>query len=221
MNGQARDLAVVCDFDGTIAAEDVCLRLLAEFAVGDWQQLDADYEAGKIDLAACLAGQVAMFTAPRETLAAFARQHARLRPGFAEFVAFCHHSGVELAVLSAGLDFYIDAILEREGLRDLDVTCIGTSEVAGKVSLVLPLAGRSLPANLADFKVAAVLDRREAGKRVIYVGDGSTDFAAARQAHHIFARDKLLAFCEREGIPCTPFADFADVRRELAGMLAE
>ncbi len=219
MKAPGVDWAVICDFDGTITAEDVCVRLLAEFAVGDWRQLDADYEAGKIDLEACLVGQVGMFAAPRETLAAYARRHTRLRPGFRQFVTFCRRAGVELAVVSAGLDFYITAILEREGLCDLDVTCIGTAEVDGKVSVVLPLAGQAVDGALADFKVAAVLARRQAGKRVVYIGDGSTDFAAARQAHHVFARDKLLAFCRREGIPCSPFVDFAEVRRRLAALL--
>ena len=210
---------MLCDFDGTITEEDVCLRLLAEFAEGDWQQLETDYANGRIGLEECLAAEVAMFKAPREVMADFARQHARLRRGFADFVAYCRGREVALAVVSAGLDFYVDAILAREGLNDLDVTCIGTTVNGGRIVLSLPLGGRATREGYADFKVAMVRERQAQGKRVVFVGDGSTDFAAARRADRVFARDKLLAYCRREGIACTPFEDFRDLRLELERLL--
>lgn len=214
----APDLAVVCDFDGTIAEQDVCLSLLETFAGDGWRQLEADYEQGRIDLPTCLVGQVATFAAPLDTLVAWARQNARLRAGFPEFVAFCRQQSLPLLVVSAGLDFYIQAILEREGLQDLDVTCIATEAPAGRVQVRLPLAGYADLGSLSDFKEVVVHQQQQQGRRVVFVGDGSTDFNAARSADLVFARDKLLAHCRREGIPCTPFDTFADVQAPLAAL---
>ncbi|MHB1415610.1 MAG: HAD-IB family phosphatase [Chloroflexota bacterium] len=211
---------VVSDFDGTITEEDVCLALLDLYADDGWQQLEADFEAGRVTLEACLIGQVATFREPRSKLVDYALEQGRLRQGFGEFVAFCRERGIPFMVASAGLDFYIEAILAREGLGDLDVTCITTSPLEHHVVLNLPLAGFKDLRNLGDFKELIVREQQARGKRAVFVGDGSTDFAAARAADVVFARAKLLAYCRREGIDCTPFATFDEVRLALDALIA-
>lgn len=213
-------LVVVCDFDGTVTEEDVCLQLLDRFAGDGWRRLEDEYESGRIDLQTCLVGQVGLFGVSRGEMVAWARQHARLRPGFAEFVAYCRRRGVPFFLVSAGLDFYIEAILEREGIEGLDITCIATETLGERVRVVLPLAGYAELANLSDFKEVIVREHKARGKRVVYIGDGSTDFRAARHADHVFARDKLLAYCERHALACLAYETFADVQRGLEELLA-
>jgi 2-hydroxy-3-keto-5-methylthiopentenyl-1-phosphate phosphatase len=213
--------SLLSDFDGTITERDMCLALLEEYAEGDWQALDLAYDEGRISLEECLVGQVGMFASPREDLAAYARRKARVRPGFADLVVFCQQRGVGFGIVSAGLDFYIDTILEREGLAGLDAVYIRTASQAGRMSVVLPLAGYPVQEGIRDFKEAVVRQRQAEGLRVAFVGDGSTDFAAARQADHVFARARLLAMCQNEGIPHTPFEDFHEVKKGLSRLLSE
>ncbi|MHB1134344.1 MAG: HAD-IB family phosphatase [Chloroflexota bacterium] len=214
------DLAVLCDFDGTITEEDVCLALLDEFGGHGWRELEEQYEQGQIDLQTCLVGQVALLGATRADMAAWARQHARLRAGFGAFVAYCRQQGLPLRILSAGLDFYIEEILAREGLAGLEVTCIGTEVTPSGVAVRLPLAGYADLRSLADFKSLLVQEEQARGRRVVFVGDGSTDFQAARLADYVFARAKLAEYCRRTGIPYAPFATFAEVQAGVEDLLA-
>ena len=45
----------------------------------------------------------------------------------------------------------------------------------------------------------------------IVIGDSVTDFAAAKQANLVIARDRLLEKCKIEGIPHEGFQDFFHV----------
>ena len=213
------NLVVMCDFDGTITEDDVCLALLKHFAGDGWQRLEDEYEAGRISLETCLVGQVDMLGAPRAEMAVWACRHARLRPGFGDFVAFCQRQEVPFLIVSAGLDFYIDAILRREGLAGIHVTCIATDLAGDRVKVRLPLAGYADLAGLADFKEVIVREQQARGRGVVYVGDGSTDFLAASQADHVFARAKLLAYCQRHALTCRPYETFADIQRGLEELL--
>jgi len=76
---------VLCDFDGTVAVEDVTDSLLDRFASPEWQVLERDWRAGKIGSAECMAGQVALLDASREEIDG---QLALMRidPAFPQFV---------------------------------------------------------------------------------------------------------------------------------------
>ncbi len=63
----------------------------------------------------------------RETLTEFARKHSALRPGFREFLKYCDQKHLEFVVVSNGLDFYIESILNDIGLGSLR-TIAGKSE---------------------------------------------------------------------------------------------
>ena len=54
---------------------------------------------------------------------------------------------------------------------------------------------------------------RLGGRRVAYAGDGLSDLAAARIADLLFARDRLAAHCETEGIAYHAFSDMRDIHR--------
>ncbi len=211
---------VVCDFDGTVTTEDISEAILAEYADPVWEKIDEEYERGEIDLEECIDRQFALVKAPRAELLEFVRQKAVLRPHFREFASWCQASGLELVLLSAGLDFYIEAILAREGIGAFQrVFCVATEFGPDGIRCRLPEIARSAGQG-ADYKRAVVEQIRATGRRVAYAGDGLTDREAASVADLVFARRKLLAYCRTAGIPCVPFEDFRDVRRGLAKALA-
>jgi 2-hydroxy-3-keto-5-methylthiopentenyl-1-phosphate phosphatase len=89
----------------------------------------------------------------------------------------------------------------------------------GRWRVDLP-GGMSLP-DRRDFKahVVAQLRARHPGHTTVYVGDGRLDFPAARTCDRIFAvADSTLAkMCAEAGIEHTPFEDWAEIARRLAG----
>jgi 2-hydroxy-3-keto-5-methylthiopentenyl-1-phosphate phosphatase len=52
------------------------------------------------------------------------------------------------------------------------------------------------------------------GYRVVYIGDGRSDFAPASMCQQVFAvvdNNSLLARCREGNVDCHPFDDFHDV----------
>src|SRR6185369_13667634 len=66
-------------------------------------------------------------------------------------------------------------------------------------------------------KMRAVL---EAPGPVAFVGEGDSDRFGALYADIVFAKDALVAWCERDGVPFVPWEDFDDVRSRLEAALS-
>lgn len=200
---------VQCDFDGTITEEDVSFLMLDAFADGDWRQLLREYQEGRISVGRFNMDAFAMVRADREGLLKVARSTMKLRSGFHELVACCRRRDFRFVVVSNGLDFYIEEILADIGLTDIEIFAAQTHFDRGglKVQYIGPDGGQ-----LDDkFKGAYVNMFLGEGYRVVYVGNGTSDIAPAKQCHHIFATGALLAHCKQTNLDCTSFTDFSEV----------
>ncbi|MEO8856177.1 MAG: haloacid dehalogenase-like hydrolase, partial [Burkholderiaceae bacterium] len=111
---------VLCDFDGTIALEDVTDSLLLRFGRPGWDVLEDDWRAGRIGSGECMAGQVALLDCGEDEL----REHlagVSIDGQFGAFVRAVESRGWPLTVVSDGLDFAISEILRRPHLSRLQV----------------------------------------------------------------------------------------------------
>lgn len=205
---------VQCDFDGTITEEDVSFVLLDAFADGDWRQLLREYEEGRISVGRFNTEAFAMVKAGRESLLKLVRSNrVRVRPGFQELVACCRRKGFRFVVVSNGLDFYIQEILGSMGMADIEVVA-ATTRFHSESLQVQYIAPDGSPMD-EGFKEAYVHSFLSQGYRVIYIGNGTSDFLPARQCHYIFATGVLPAHCKQTNLDCTPFSDFNQVVRVL------
>jgi len=204
---------VQCDFDGTITEEDVGFGLLDTFADGNWRQRLREYQEGKITVGRFNMEAFAMVKADRESLLKVAKSRVKIRPGFHELVACCRNKGFRFVIVSNGLDFYIKEMLRDIGLADIEVFAAQTTfhPEGLKVQYIGPY-GSHLD---ADFKGAYVNSFLREGYRIIYVGNGASDFSPARQSHYVFATGDLLARCKQANLSCTPFTNFSEVIRVL------
>ena len=207
---------VQCDFDGTITEEDISFLLLDAFAQGDWRRLLRKYQERKISVGEFNTRAFAMVKADKDRLLGALEGRVKVRAGFRELVDYCRQQGFRLVIVSNGVDFYINAILKDLGLGDLEVHAAQASfHPAGmKVQYVGPDGKR-----LEDgFKEAYIQSFLKLGYRVIYIGNGDSDLAPAKHAHHVFATGDLLACTKENNLHCRPFEDFGDVVRDLKQM---
>ncbi len=209
------EIAVQCDFDGTITEEDVSFLLLDNFADGDWRQLLADYMEGRIPVGAFNRKAFAMVKADRQTLLDFVLKSDRvkIRPGFEELLNYCSRRGFKFKIVSNGLIFYIDAILENLGVKGIEVFAAQNqfSPEGVKVQYIGPDGSQKE----AGFKEAYTELLVERGYSVVYVGNGISDIYPAKRAIKVFANGDLLQRCREEKLECTPFNDLYDVIRGL------
>ena len=202
--------AVLTDFDDTAAVQNVAELLLNRFGDPTWASVRQQFRDGELDLKEYQEITFRNILADRPTMQAYVIQHASLRPYFNELRRFCKSHGIPLAVVSQGLDFYISALLKREGHQDVPVYAVATRFDAGRISYQYHHAypGQESRGNSKRFIVEGFRSR---GHYVIYAGDGQSDLEAARVADRVFAHRTLARLCDEEGIPYTPFEDFQGV----------
>ena len=207
---------VQCDFDGTVTVEDASFFLLDAFAQGDWRRLLRKYKEHKISVREFSTRAFAMIKADRPTVLAALKGEVKVRAGLHELVHYCLEKGFRLVIVSNGLEFYIRAMLKDLGLGNVEVYAAQASfhPKGMKVQYVGP-DGKSLD---DGFKEAYTQSFLKLGYSVVYVGNGDSDVAPAKYAHHIFATGDLLAYCRENNLRCKPFETFNDVVSGLKSM---
>lgn len=203
-------LAVLCDFDDTIIQQNLGVMLLERFGKPEWRRFHPLYLAGKMTLRQSITKEYSCLQVSPERIEAFVRTNGTIRPGFLDFVHFCKEEDIPITIVTSGLEAYVKPFLCQRGLGDL--------EVFGEQAVFTPDGARLVTeagnaacqqGNLC--KCLYLLRRQQEGYKTIYIGDGVSDLCPAPKADHVFARRKLLVYCQEHCIIHTPFEDFAEV----------
>lgn len=214
MNWQA-----IVDFDGTISREDTTDLVLQRFAEPGWEEIEADWVAGRIGSGDCMQRQVALLHASPDVFDTFVSSLA-IDWGFAAFVRLCQRAGIPVTVVSDGLDRTIHALLGRAGLSGLTVVANHIEPLPGdRWRLTSPHADPSggCASGTCKCRVASSLSR----PLTLLVGDGRSDFCVAGQADLVFAKKSLIAHCRDNGIGHRSFNTFSEAVGLLESLLSE
>jgi 2-hydroxy-3-keto-5-methylthiopentenyl-1-phosphate phosphatase len=204
---------VQCDFDGTVTEEDTSFFLLDAFAQGDWRRLLREYKEHRISVGEFNTKAFAMVKADKPTLLGALKGKVKVRAGFHELVEYCRRRGFRLVIVSNGLDFYIEATLKDLGLENIEVHAAQASfHTEGMEVQYVGPNGKRLEDGVKEAYTKSFL---KLGYRVIYVGNGDSDFAPAKYAHHVFATGELLAYCREKNLNYKPFESFIDIVRDI------
>jgi len=209
-------LAIVLDFDGTITDQDIGDKVVERFARAGWEEGVRRLARGEWSVGKLQRWEAARLPADRlDEMVDFALGIARLRPGLRELVDFAGRSGIYIEVASAGFDFYVNAILEREGFADLRVVVPRfTSDegrgAGGSPRLEFP-PGVATCERVGLCKCDRLWRLQREGRRALFVGDGISDHCPAGEADFVFARGSLARYCTARGIRHAPYEDFTDV----------
>lgn len=155
-----------------------------------------------------------------ERMSKRAAEKAAVRPLAAAVCNEVWNAGGTVAVASAGLDFYIQPVLSKAGLDQIE---IHSGEIVSEPTELPPFrydypsTSDTCKGDWVTCKCEVInrLKKRNNGtsgevvSEVIFVGDGvlSDMCAAANAADTVFATGRLLDYCNKEGIPATEFGD--------------
>ena len=207
------EILVQCDFDGTITEQDVSFFLLDAFAQGDWRELLRDYRAHRISVGEFNTRSFAMVKADEHMLLKAMKGRVKTRAGFHELVSYCQQRDFRLVIVSNGMEFYIRAVLNDLGLPNIEAHAARASfRPKGMEVEYMGPDGKKLE---DGFKEAYVESFLRLGYRVIYIGNGDSDFAPARYADRVIATGDLLAHCKESNLECESFETFLEVVRKL------
>jgi len=210
---------VVCDFDGTIANEDVTDGLLERFAGPAWVAIEAAWRSGEISGRECMARQIDLLQAGQDDIDAYLAT-VDIDPEFAAFAEFCRTNGLSLRVVSDGLDYVIHNILGRHGLDHLLVVANQFEAIGnGRYRLRFPHFRTDCESGSGTCKCGVARQAGAASTWTLLIGDGASDYCLAASADFVFAKGRLLNFCKENLLPHRGFADFGEAREALASML--
>ena len=212
-------LRIFVDFDGTITERDVGDSIFERFLRPEllergWHfDIIREWKAGRLSSRDCLIRECENTVVTRGQLDELLDSHT-LTPGFADLVGWCVRRGVPLTILSDGLDYYIEFILGKFGLKGVSCRANRMVFTEGSIRTYFPFEDRGC-GRCGNCKRWHIDTERRDGERVVYIGDGYSDRYAVRSADIVFARRDLAEYCRRAGVEFIPFAHFYDVIRSL------
>jgi 2,3-diketo-5-methylthio-1-phosphopentane phosphatase len=202
----------LCDFDGTIAPDDVGAELVRAFSPGrdaERAALLARWKTGTMGHRELTEAEAALLAIDAPQAYAFVARFA-IDPGFAPFVSAARARGDQVQVLSEGFGFYVEALLAGAGLGDLpwaaNALVFENGGARAEFPNYDPECGRC-----GNCKGRHAREWRARGWRTVMVGDGLSDRCGARAADAVFARGDLLDWCAEQRLPAEPFAGFHDL----------
>ncbi|OGO53476.1 MAG: hypothetical protein A2V84_08605 [Chloroflexi bacterium RBG_16_70_13] len=214
----APPIAILVDYDGTIALTDVSDALMAEFVTDEWEAKAAEYDAGLVGSRRLMEWEVGLITTPPDELRALAAAQPH-DPGFAPFVRRAQAAGIPVEVVSDGFGFFIPAALEALGVGDVPVVSAVTSFPAGGRPQIRFPNGHPSCFVCGTCKRTRVLDHQAAGRAVVFIGDGHSDRYAAGYADVVFAKHALLRLCVENGWPFRRWTELVEIDAWLAGVI--
>ena len=207
-------VVVLCDFDGTVAEKDVGDLLFRRFGGASGHEAVRSWMRGEISSRECLEKQVAASRVSPEDLRSFA--HAcRLDPYFRDFHDFARRRGIEVVVLSDGLDFYIERMLARHGCGSVEFYANRLCIEGNSMRVEFPWYNLRECTECGCCKTHHLYRYRNRGYFIVYVGNGLSDRCPSENADLVFAKGELLEHCRAKRIACVEFRNFRDVEREV------
>ena len=205
-----RGWVIQCDFDGTISVDDVTDAMLERFALPGWREIEAEWEAGRIGSGECMKRQVALLDMSRVELDDFLAGVA-IDPHFLAFEKAARGLGIALQVVSDGIDSAIHRVLALYGLEGLPVRANHLVQLdERRWRLTSPNAAGACVSACGTCKCELLAAHTATSHKVLFVGDGRSDFCVAGKAHFVLAKSRLIDHCVQEGIAHAAFVNFED-----------
>lgn len=191
---------ILSDFDATISLDDTTDSLLSRFGEEGCDELETQWENGDIGSRECMGGQIALMKASRDELDDHLHE-IRIDPAFKTFAAAAQVLNIPIQIVSDGLDYVISTILGRHGLGDLQVFANHLVELPdSRWRLEFPLSRADCVKASGHCKCARVTSARTGYERILYIGDGSSDFCVSNHVDFVLAKDRLVGYCQQQGI---------------------
>ena len=213
----AAPLAILVDYDGTIALTDVSDTIMAEHADPAWEERAARYDDGLIGSRGLMEWEMSLIRSDGADLLATAARQPH-DPGFVPFVRRAQAAGIPVEVVSDGLGFFIAPALERLGVPELPVIGARTTFAPGGASIAFP-NGHPACFVCGTCKRQRVLAQQAAGRAVVFIGDGESDRYAAGYADVVFAKRLLVPICLANGWPFRRWTEFSEIHAWLNELL--
>ena len=207
------DYALLTDFDGTVTTINVLDSLYEQFAGPSYRIHMERWNRGEISTMDEIEKVFSTVKASRQEMEAFLRT-VNIDPGFKPLLGYCREKNYPFAIVSDGLRWYIDYVLNTHGIERTNVYAGDIFFEEEDFRFEYPWFDPAFPLR-STAKPVIVKEYQRRGHRVIFVGDGLSDVEAAEVADVVYAKDILLEVSRERGIEAREFEDLFDVYQDL------
>lgn len=215
-------LKIFCDFDGTIAKNDVWETSFEKFISNKeiFKSLVDDYYSQKITARETSSKQLELiedfsFDKLNEYLLA-----EEIDEHFRDFVKYCSENDHSLIIVSGGYEYYIDFILKKENIQ-LKIFACELVESPDKI-LTSNYPNSDEYCQLCETCKRNILinNTNDLDNEVsVYIGDSVSDQCVSGFADIVFAKGKLASFCWKNNITYFEYKNFSDIKNKLVKLI--
>ncbi|CCX16601.1 Similar to Uncharacterized phosphatase YNL010W; acc. no. P53981 [Pyronema omphalodes CBS 100304] len=161
------------------------------------------------------------------------KSQLQIDPHFMEFHDFCIKNNIPFNVISAGLKpilrRVLDEFLGKKQSKLIDIIA-NEAQISEDGKIWKPIwrhdnpLGHDKAASIQEYRTIASSESEDGSvPLIIFVGDGVSDLAAAREADVLFARRglRLEEYCRESHIPHISFDTFKDIQAEIIKIMKE
>ena len=206
-----KKIIIVSDFDGTITEKDGLYTFIKEYARAGWENIEQDWADGKISSKECLIEEFKLVPDLSEELVASFIRTIGIDESFKDFYNRLSENNIDFCIVSDGIDYFINKILKQHGIDDAKIISNHGVFRGEFFEITCPNDYSGCKNNAGTCKCKIISDLKKDYEKVIYIGDGTSDFCVADKADVLYAKSKLLNYCEDRGIKCVPYNSFRDI----------
>lgn len=206
-----KEKIIVSDFDGTITTRDTLSTFLEEYAPKEWLLLEDKWVKGEIGSAECLQKQFGLIKNISPEMIEEFVDTIEIDSYFKEFNEIRLKNNVDFLILSDGLDYFINRILQKHGIKNIDIVSNHAEFINDKFTISFPNQNNGCIKNSGTCKCDVVKKLRQKYKEIYYIGDGTSDICVADKSDFLFAKSTLLDYCEKTRLDCIEYGTYKEV----------
>lgn len=207
-----KQYCILSDFDGTITQKDGLYSFIETYAQGDWEKIEQNWAEGRIDSKECLIEEFKLVPALSEELISNFIETLEIDETFIDFYKNVLEKNIDFYIVSDGIDYFIKRILRRYGLGGMKIIS-NHGEFRGEFfEITFPNDSTDCINNAGTCKCKVLSDLRKEYEKIIYIGDGVSDYCVADKADILYAKKRLLKYCSDKGIEHIPYNTFSDIK---------
>jgi len=221
------NITVFCDFDGTITKKDTVDHFLGVFADKKWLEIEKLWKNGEIGSKECLTKQFECIDYISENQLDNFVENIEIDDYFINFIEILNifenlnQKKINFYIVSDGFDFFINSTLKKYGIRSfINVFSNKLNFHKGKLIPAFPFHKHGCKKNAGLCK-CEIIEKLKQERRVLYIGDGTSDICASGLADILFAKDSLAKYCDENNINHIKFRTFKDICEYLYLNLGE
>lgn len=211
-----KDICILCDFDGTITEEDGLYKFIEAYASKGWEDIEQAWTRGEISSKECLLEEFKLVKNLSPELINNFTKNIKIDSYFSDFYRYIKDKNIDFIIVSDGIDYFINNILKNNGINELSIIS-NHGEFVNDSDFVITFPNTNTVCfkNSGTCKCQVLKNAKTHYKKIIYIGDGVSDYCVADKADFLFAKSRLIDYCKQNNIDHYTFSNFADIKSKL------